>query len=82
MNIINTWQFWVIIYLFAAVMFAQNFKKANRKMKNAGSLTILLELFTGLFSLLMIPIFDIKFAPTKEILLVLLVLVSLYFQNF
>ena len=54
MNIINTWQFWVVIYLFSAVMFAQNFKKANRKMKYAGRLTILLELFTGIFSLLMI----------------------------
>ena len=78
MNMINTWQFWVIIYLFAAVMFAQNFKKANRKMKNAGSLTVLLELFTGLFSLLMIPIFDIKFALTKEILLVLLIVICIY----
>lgn len=78
MNIINTWQFWVIIYLFAAVTFAQNFKKANRKMKSAGSLTVLLEVLTGLFSLLMIPVFDIKFNPSKSILLVLAVVVCIY----
>ena len=46
MNIINTWQFWVIVYIISAVTFAQNFKKANRNMKNAGSLTVLLEIFT------------------------------------
>ena len=32
MNIFNTWQAWVVIYLFAAVLFAQAFKKANRNM--------------------------------------------------
>ena len=77
MNIINTWQFWVIVYLCSAVMFSQNFKKANRKMKSAGNLTILLEFFTGIFSLMMIPVFDIKFAPTKEILLVFLIVICI-----
>ena len=50
MNIMNYWETWVIIYLISAVVFAQSFKIANRKMKNAGSLTILLEVFTALFS--------------------------------
>lgn len=75
---INTWQCWVIIYLIAGVIFAQSFKKANRKMKNAGSLTILLELFTGIFSLLMIPVFDIKLDVNNNILLTLLVVVFIY----
>lgn len=78
MNIINTWQFWVIIYIISAVTFAQNFKKANRNMKNAGSLTVLLQIFTGLFSLLMIPIFEIKFNPTSNILLILLIVIGIY----
>lgn len=75
---INTWQCWVIIYLIAGVIFAQSFKKANRKMKNAGSLTILLELFTGIFSSLMIPVFDIKLDVNNNILLTLLVVVFIY----
>lgn len=75
---INTWQCWVVIYLIAGVIFAQSFKKANRKMKNAGSLTILLELFTGIFSLLMIPVFDIKLDVNNNILLTLLVVVFIY----
>lgn len=75
---INTWQCWVVIYLIAGVIFAQSFKKANRKMKNAGSLTILLELFTGIFSLLMIPVFDIKLDVNNNILLTLFVVVFIY----
>lgn len=51
MKIIDSWIFWVLIYLVSAVLFSQSFKKANRNMKNPGSLTILLEIFTGLFSL-------------------------------
>lgn len=47
-------------------------------MKNAGSLTILLELFTGIFSLLMIPVFDIKLDVNNNILLTLLVVVFIY----
>lgn len=75
---INTWQCWVVIYLIAGVVFAQSFKKANRQMKNAGSLTILLEVFTGIFSLLMIPVFDIKFDVNTNLLLTLLVVVLIY----
>ena len=78
MNIINTWQFWVIVYIISAVTFAQNFKKANRNMKSAGALTVLLEIFTGLFSLLMIPVFEIKFNPTSNILLILLIVIGIY----
>ena len=61
MNLMNNWLFWVIVYLVSAIVFAQTFKKANRKMKNAGSLTILLEVFTALFALLFIPLFDFVF---------------------
>ena len=49
MNILNTWEFWTIAYLVSAVVFAYNFKIANKNMKDAGSLTILLEVFTGIF---------------------------------
>ena len=68
MNLMNNWLFWVIVYLVSAIVFAQTFKKANRKMKNAGSLTILLEVFTALFALLFIPLFDFVFPPLKSIL--------------
>lgn len=78
MNILNNWQTYVIIYLIAAVIFAQTFKKANRNMKNAGSLTILLELLTGLFSLLMIPLFSFNFTINPTIITTTLIVVIIY----
>ena len=44
---------WVICYLVFALIFSQGFKKVNRTMKNASALTVLLELFTGLFAIVM-----------------------------
>lgn len=78
MNIINTWQFWVIIYLFSAIMFSQSFKKANRNMEDASALTVLLELCAGVFSLLMMPIFVTKFEINGSILITLLIIVGIY----
>ena len=78
MKIMNYWETWVIIYLFSAVIFAQSFKIANRKMKNAGSLTILLEVFTALFSILLIPCFRISFPSDIKIYLTLFVVTIIY----
>lgn len=78
MEFLNNWEFWVLIYLFSAVIFAQTFKKANRNMKNAGTLTILLELFTALFAILLIPLFELKFATNISIYITLLIVVVIY----
>lgn len=78
MNILNSWIFWVIVYLISALVFAQSFKKANRNMKDAGSLTILLEVFTALFAVLFIPLFKINFPSDINIYLTLLVVVIIY----
>ena len=75
MKILNLWEFWVALYLVSAVIFAHTFKKANRKMKNAGSLTILLEFFTSLFAILFIPLFDMVFPPFESILILGIVVV-------
>ena len=78
MEIFNNWKFWVIVYLISAIIFAQTFKKVNRKMKKAGSLTILLEVFTALFAILFIPFFTIKFSHDINIYLTLLVVTIIY----
>ena len=58
---LDKWQFWTALYLTSAVLFSQCFKKANRKMKNATYLTLLLEGFTAIFSLAFIPLFSLNF---------------------
>ena len=78
METLDNWKFWVIVYLISAIIFAQTFKKVNRKMKKAGSLTILLEVFTALFAILFIPFFTIKFSHDINIYLTLLVVTIIY----
>lgn len=78
MEIFNSWEFWVILYLVSAVIFAHTFKKANRNMKNAGSLTILLEIFTALFALLFIPFFELKIAHDPSIYITLFIVTIIY----
>lgn len=74
----NSWIFWVVLYLIFAVVFAQTFKKANRKMKNAGALTILLEFFTALFAILFIPLFKFKISHNLNTYLILIVVIIVY----
>ena len=52
----------VIIYLVFAVLFAQEFKKVNKNSKNISALTVLLELVTAIFALLLSPLFKYKFS--------------------
>lgn len=74
----NDWKFWAIFYLVCSITFAQSFKKANRNMKNAGSLTILLEVFTAFFSILFIPFFNFTLTTDINIYITLLIVVIIY----
>lgn len=69
---------WVIIYLIFSLIFAQCFKETNRSMKNASALTILLEIFTALFAIILSPLFAYKFSLNPEILLTLGVVTIIY----
>ncbi|MDO4376130.1 MAG: hypothetical protein Q4C33_03045 [bacterium] len=62
---------WVVLYLIFSLIFAQCFKETNRDMKNASALTILLEVFTAIFALLLSPLFTYKFSVEPKILLTL-----------
>lgn len=78
MSILSNWKFWTILYLISAVLFAQTFKKVNRNMKNASLLTVLLEGFTAILSLIFIPFFDITFSSNVYIYLILIAVTIIY----
>lgn len=75
---LNNWVTWVVIYLVFATIFSQSFKKANRNMSDAGSLTILLELFTAFFSLFFIPFFKLTISHNPHTYLILIVVIIIY----
>lgn len=69
---------WVICYLVFALIFAQGFKKVNRTMKNASALTVLLELFTGLFAIIMSIFFKYTFPSDIKVYITLFVVTIIY----
>ncbi len=69
---------WVICYLVFALIFSQGFKKVNRTMKNASALTILLELFTGLFAIVMSIFFKYTFPSDIKVYITLFVVTIIY----
>ncbi len=69
---------WVILYLIFSLIFAQCFKETNRNMKSASALTVLLEVFTALFALILSPLFSYKFSLNHQILLTLSLVTIIY----
>lgn len=69
---------WVICYLIFALIFSQGFKKVNRTMKNASALTVLLELFTGLFAIVMSIFFKYTFPSDIKVYITLFVVTIIY----
>ena len=69
---------WVICYLVFALIFSQGFKKINRTMKNVSALTVLLELFTGLFAIVMSIFFKYTFPSDIKVYITLFVVTIIY----
>lgn len=69
---------WVICYLVFALIFSQGFKKVNRTKKNASALTVLLELFTGLFAIVMSIFFKYTFPSDIKVYITLFVVTIIY----
>lgn len=69
---------WVICYLVFALIFSRGFKKVNRTMKNASALTVLLELFTGLFAIVMSIFFKYTFPSDIKVYITLFVVTIIY----
>ncbi|MBE6138793.1 MAG: hypothetical protein E7173_03520 [Firmicutes bacterium] len=75
---LNSSEFWIIVYLISAVIFAQYFKTANRNMQNAGKLTILLQFFSAIFALLVIILFPIKISLSLNVYITLIIVTIIY----
>ncbi len=68
----------LFFYLITTIIFNESYKVISQRMKNAGSLTILVELIAGVFSLLWIPFFEIKFPTDFKIYIFLSLAIIFY----
>ena len=71
MNILNNWIIYIISYLFMATIFTQFYKITTKSLKNAGALTILLQVIAGLTALLLCPFFEFKFPTDIKVYIML-----------
>lgn len=78
MEFLNKWEVQVFIYLLSSTIFVRAFKRANRDMQDASCLTVLLEIFTALFAIILIPLFEIRFPSDPKIYLILFVTTIIY----
>lgn len=61
MNLLNTWQFNIIGFLFTVVIYFQFYKLAVRNATKDGAATVLLQVIAGLAALALSPLFTFQF---------------------
>lgn len=67
MNLLNHWILYVILYIILSTIFTQFYKIATKKLKNAGALTVILEIIGVITALLICPFFDLTFPTNFEV---------------
>ena len=78
MSILNNWLLYVLLYLVFATIFTQFFKVTTKTLKNAGALTILLQIVAGIISLLLCPLFEFKFPTDISVYIMLAISIIFY----
>lgn len=81
MNLINTWQFNLIAYLFFIVLFFQCYKLAVRHTKRDGAATILLQIIAGVSILFVAPFSKLALAVETKYWILLFLACVFYALN-
>lgn len=81
MYLLNSLQFYIIVYLIFSSIFNQSYKITTKNMKNPGALAILIELISSIFCIFLIPLFEIKFPTDYKIYIFLFIAIIFYTLN-
>lgn len=81
MNLLNNYKFYIIIYLIVSTIFNQGYKFITKTMNNSGALTILIQIFSSLTCILIIPLFEIKFPSNYKVYIFLFLAIIFYTLN-
>ncbi len=77
-GILNSWSFYVMLYLVLATLFTQFYKITTRTLTKPGALTVLLQMTAGLIVLLLSPFFEFKFPNSINVYIMLGISVVFY----
>lgn len=78
MALFSNWIFWIIVYLVSFVIFNQQYKVSTKLMNNSGSFTVVAQMVTSAFTLLLIPFFTIRFPTDVRVYIVLGISIIFY----
>ena len=67
MNLMNTWWFYIIIFLIITLIHNQSYKISTKNVKKDATLVVILEIIAGFTSFILIPLFDIQIAKEPKI---------------
>ncbi len=81
MNIVNTWQFSLLMYYIFNVLFFQFYKLSVKNVKKDGAATIIFQVIAGLSVLLLVPFFAWQLPNTIYIILLLFAACVFYAIN-
>lgn len=77
-GILNSWSFYVMLYLVLATLFTQFYKITTKTLTKPGALTVLLQMTAGLIVLLLSPFFEFKFPNSINVYIMLGISVVFY----
>lgn len=80
-NIINTWQFNVIAFLFVVTIYTQNYKTIVDNVKREAISLVILQLIGGISILVLTPFFPFKFSTDIKIYALLFIAIIFYTIN-
>ena len=81
MNLINTWQFSLLMYYIFNVIFFQFYKLSVKNVKKDGAATIIFQVIAGFSILLLIPFFAWQLPNAISIILLLIAACVFYAVN-
>lgn len=78
MALFSNWIFWIMVYLVSFVIFNQQYIVSTKLMNNSGSFTVVAQMVTSGFTLLLIPFFTIRFPTDVRVYIVLGISIIFY----
>lgn len=78
MEIFNNWLLYVVLYIILSTTLTQFYKIVTKTMKNAGALTVLLQMMAGIFALILCPFFEVKLPTDARVYGLLAISICFY----
>lgn len=81
MSLFYNWKFYIVFYLIVSVIFNIYYKKSIEHMDNSGAMTIVIQMLASVFTLFLIPFYEIKISTNLTTYIFLFIAIIFYTLN-